>query len=147
MKPRSPLAILLGAAAVAVLALFGLLDLYQSTKLFNQQRPDPYRMGYQEPRFAEVAGMLPLEVTVGYISNLDLTDLKGATAFSGTQYGLAPRRVVPYDDPAAGIFVVGNFTVDVESSEITSRIAREKGMRVVRNFDAGVVLFRKEVRQ
>jgi len=138
------MALAAGAAVVAVLVLYGLLDFYQSTKQFNQERPDLYRMGYQEPRFAEVATMLPLDANVGYISNLEFNDIKGAAAFAGAQYALAPRRVVPYNDPSAGPLVVGNFTVDVESSEITSRIAREKGMRVVRNFDAGVVLFRKE---
>lgn len=131
-------------AAVAALSLYALLDQYQSTQIYNEQRPDPYRIGYQEPRFAEVGKALPPGGVVGYISNLELTDLRGASAFIGAQYALAPRTLVPYDRPGAGPLVLGNFSADVETSDVSSRIAREKGLRVVRDFDAGVVLFRKE---
>ncbi|MCW5977496.1 MAG: hypothetical protein KIT09_05440 [Bryobacteraceae bacterium] len=144
MTPRSSLVVNSALAAVALLSLYSLLDLYQATKFYNQQQPDPYRIGYQAPRFAEAMKMLPPDAVVGYVSNLDFGEIRGSSAFFGAQFALAPRIVVPNDHPASGPLVLGNFSADVETSDISSRLAREQGLRVVRDFDAGVVLFRKE---
>jgi hypothetical protein len=138
---------LLAAGATVLLSLSALLDLYQATTAYNAKNPDPFRIGYQEPRFREVGSQLPLDEPVGYVSDLEFTELRGAAAFFGAQYALAPRILVPYDHPRAGRFTVGNFSAEVNLPDVTSRLAREKGLRVVRAWDNGVVLFRNRERR
>jgi hypothetical protein len=133
--------VLAALAALIWLAFSAQLGLYEATIRFNRQNPDPYRISYQEPRFREAAALLPLEQPVGYLSNLELNELRGAAAFFGAQYALAPRILIPFPDPRAGRFVVGNFSAEVELSDATSRLAREHNLRVVRAFDNGVVIF------
>ena len=147
MKPRSPLVVLPAVGAVALLCLFAALEYYRATKLINKRSPDPYRVGYQERHFREAAGMLPVDAVVGYISNVESDSIPGAAAFFGAQWVLAPRIVVPHDNPRATEFVVGNFSADVETADFTSKIVRDTGMRVVRDFGSGVVLFRKGERE
>ncbi len=147
MKPRSSLAVLFGVGAVALLSLIAALDYYRYTTLVNARTPDPYRIGYQEPRFREVGEMLPVDSVVGYVSNLEFQGVRGAAAFFGAQYALAPRILVPYTSPQATDLVLGSFSADVETSDIASELTRDKGMHVVRDFDAGVVLFRKGERE
>jgi hypothetical protein len=142
MPRRSSLLALLACGACVLLSLSAVLDLYQGTAEHNAQQPDPFRIGYQEPRFREVAAQLPLDQPVGYVSNLAFPELRGSAAFFGAQYGLAPRILVPFDHPRAGPFTIGNFSADVELADITSHLAREKGFRVIRALDSGVVLFR-----
>lgn len=141
MRRGSTFLPLVAASAIVLLSLWALLDLYQATTAYNAKNPDPFRIGYQEPRFREVSAHLPLGEPVGYVSNLELTELRGAAAFFGAQYALAPRILVPFDHPRAGRFTVGNFSAEIDLADITSRLAREKGLRVIRAWDNGVVLF------
>ena len=144
MKPRAPLVVLPAVALVALLCLFAALEYYGARTVASNRLPV---IGDQERRFREVAEMLPVDAVVGYISNLDSDDISGAAAFFGAQWALAPRIVVPYDSPRATEFVVGNFSADVEAADFTSRVTRDTGMHVVRDFDSGVVLFRKGERE
>jgi hypothetical protein len=143
MKSRSPIVIAFGVGAVALLSLFAALDYYRVTIQTNEQRPDPYRIGYQEPRFREVIEMLPVDAVIGYLSDVEFETLQGAAAFFGAQYALAPRILVPHTSPHAKDLVLGNFSTDVE----ISAIAKEHRVHVVRSFEAGVVLFRKGERK
>jgi hypothetical protein len=138
---------LVAAGATVLLSLSALLDLYRVTAAYNAQNPDPFRIGYQEPRFREAASQLPLSEPVGYVSNLEFSELRGSAAFFGAQYALAPRILVPYEHPRAGRFTIGNFSAEVDLADVTSRLAREKGLRVIRAFDNGVVLFRTPERR
>lgn len=132
----------LAALAVVIWLVFSAqLGLYEATVRFNKQNPDPYRISFQEPRFREAAAILPLEEPVGYTSNLELNELRGAAAFFGAQYALAPRILIPFPDERAGRFVLGNFSAEVELADATSRLAREHNLKVVRAFDNGVVIF------
>lgn len=147
MKPRSPLVVLPAVALVALLCLFAALEYYRATTVAIRRLPDPFRVGYQEQHFREVAGMLPADAVVGYISNAPFDSFPGAAAFFGAQWALAPRIVVPHDNPRATEFVVGNFSAGVETADIISKIARDMDMHVVRDLDSGVVLFRKGERE
>lgn len=141
MPARSSPWVLAALAVVIWLAFSAQLSLYEAAIRFNRQTPDPYRIGFQEPRFREAAALLPLEEPVGYLTNLELSELRGAAAFFGAQYALAPRILIPFPDERAGRFVLGNFSAEVELADATSRMAREHGLRVVRAFDNGVVIF------
>ena len=136
MESRSSLPVLIGVGAVAVLSLFAAMEHYRTTALFNERRPDLYRIGFQEPRFREVLKDIPEDAVVGYVSDLPFEDIRGSTAFFGAQYALAPRIVVDSDHPAAVDLVLGNFTPAGERPE-------PEGMHVVREYDDGVILYRK----
>ena len=137
----------IACAVVAVVCLFGAMDYYRKTSTRNEQRPDYYRVGYQEDRFRPVAEMVPEDEVVGYVSNVEFDTTAGGAAFFGAQYVLAPRIVVGFDNPAAGKYVLGNFSADAETSEVTSEFTRNRNARVVRDFDAGVVLFERKGEQ
>ena len=144
MKPRSPIVIGIGAGAAALLCLMAALEYYRSTTVYNEEFPDPYRIGFQEDRFREAGEMIPEDAVIGYISNEDIASVRGSAAYFGAQWALTPRIVVPHASQYVTDLVLGNFSANVETAEITSKIAREQNWQVVRDFDAGVVLFRKE---
>ncbi len=134
----------IACAVVALLSLFAAMEYYRRTSVRNEQQPDYYRIGFQEERFRQVAEMLPEEAVVGYVSNLNFDSVAGSAAFLGAQYVLAPRIIVGHQNPAATNYILGNFSAAVETSDMSSEFARANNARVVRDFDAGVVLFRKE---
>lgn len=140
MKSRSSIPVLLGAIAVAVLSFFSVTDYWRFTTAYNEKNPDAYRIGFQAPRFRAVAAEVPPNAVLGYISNLDFNDLKGSTAFFGAQYALTPRILVPWGSEHATGLVLGNFSAEIDPESY----AVSHGMRLVRNFGAGVFLFRKE---
>ena len=134
----------MACAVVAVVCLFAAMDYYRKTSTRNEQRPDFYRVGYQEERFRPVAAMVPESEVMGYVSNLDFDTTAGGAAFSGAQFVLAPRLVVGFDDPVAGEYTLGNFSAEAETSDVTSDFTRNRNARVVRDFDAGVVEFSEQ---
>ncbi len=146
LPARSSPWLLAALAAVIWLAFSAQLGLYEATVRFNKQNPDPYRISFQEPRFQDAAALLPLEEPVGYVSNLELNEVRGVAAFFGAQYALAPRILIPFPDDRAGRFVLGNFSPEVELADATSRLAREHNLKVVRAFDSGVVVFENSKR-
>ena len=140
MKPRSSGVVLTGVGLVAILSLFAALDYWHAVTSYNEEFPDPYRIGYQQPRFREAAKAIPVDAVVGYISNLEFGDIQGSAAFFGTQYALTPRIVMPFDSPQVQDLVVGNYSTKVDAADV----ARQNHMSVVKDFGAGVILFRKE---
>ena len=130
-------------AVVGLLGCYAALDYYGRTRAANRKSPDFYRIGVQEPRFREIAKEFPEDAIVGYISDVDTDTVIGGTAFFGAQYVLTPRVLVDWDDPESGELVLGNFADEAQLADTLSRLARDHGLRVVREFEAGVVLFRK----
>ena len=139
MKSRSPILIALGAGVTTLLVLFAAMDFWSRTQDYNRRSPDPYKIGFQEPRFRIAAAAIPEDAVLGYISNLDRDSLEGSTAFFGCQYALTPRILVPADSEFAREFVLGNFSDSTDPASF----AAERGMSVVQDFGLGVVLFRK----
>lgn len=143
MKPLPPMVVAGAAAAVALLCLFTVMGYYGASVTLLKEQSDPYRMRYQKPRFAEVAEELPMDAVVGYVSNLSIDDPRGEVAFFGARYAVAPRLMVPHNSEATEEFVVGNFSADTQVQLEVARLATEGGLELVRDFGAGVLLFRK----
>jgi len=131
---------LAGAAVVAILSLSAALDYWQVITTYNEQYPDPYRIGFQGPRFRAAAAAIPVDAVIGYISNLEFSDIRGSVAFFGAQYALTPRILMAIGDSRAGDLVLGNYSTQVDAAQV----ARAHHLSVVKDFGAGVILFRRE---
>jgi hypothetical protein len=143
VKPLPSVVVAGAAGAVALLALVSALNQYRLTVALNDSDPDPYRIQYQKPRFAEAIAEIPADAVVGYVSNLDPAGVRGMVAFFGTQYGIAPRLLLPYEIERAEEFVIGNFSADVQTDAEVKRLTGDGQLELVRDFGAGVALFRK----
>lgn len=101
----------------------------------------PDEISAYERRFQELRTVLPRGGTVGYLGHPDLrTALPGQglarlhfRRFLLTQYALAPVLLIQSTDPE---FVVGNF----DSRAVPPA---PRGLRLIRDFGDGVVLFRR----
>ncbi len=129
----------LGVGLVAILSLFAALDYWQITTRYNKAYPDVYRIGFQDARFREVVAAVPDDAVLGYISDADFATIRGSSAFFGAQYALTPRILVPYKSPHARDLILGNYSKKVDPAQV----ARKRGFELLKDFGAGVILFRK----
>jgi hypothetical protein len=137
-KPASEGRALAGVMLVAVLAMLASLNSYQISSKVAEQYPDPYGVVAAEGRFAAALEMLPRTATIGYISDLPLTETAGSTAFVAAQYVLAPRGLVLADRQKTE-WAVGNFA---RPGDFAAKGA-EAGFTLVRDFGSGVVVYRR----
>jgi hypothetical protein len=122
---------ILGLAIAAILSLYSTLDFYGKQTERNKTQKDSYQIGAQEQRFEALKRELGANAVAGYVS-----DLSDAGILLSTQYALAPVLLVdnvPYQ------FVVGNFSRPTDYSEF----GRARHLVLVKDFGAGVILFRK----
>lgn len=104
-----------------------------------RDNPDSYKIEEQQSRLAGVAELLPLDATVGYISDVPFGNADGQVYFFVTQYVLAPRLVVEETSSQRQRWVVGNF---LKRPDI-SQLEREHGLKLVKSFGRGVYLFER----
>jgi hypothetical protein len=137
---------------VLALAVAGALNYYHSVDERNRAYQDPwatYMIGIGPERFRGVIAMVPPEAVVGYVSDLpdlfNLPDLlsseksrRGAVWSAQAWYALAPRLVIPHQNPKNQDWILGNFSKPVDLAQIE----RENRITLVRDFGAGVVVFR-----
>jgi hypothetical protein len=95
-------------------------------------------VGEQEDRLAPVRAELPAESILGYFSDVRIGESGGSALLYQTMYAMAPRLVAP--DPARHKLelVLGSFhrRPDLE------QLKREQGLTLIKDFGAGVRLFR-----
>lgn len=104
-----------------------------------RDNPDSYKIEEQQARLAGVAELLPLDATVGYISDVPFGNADGQVYFFVTQYVLAPRLVVEETPSQRQRWVVGNFLKRPD----TGQIEREHGLKLVKSFGRGIYLFER----
>jgi hypothetical protein len=122
---------ILGLSAAALLSFYGTLDFYGKQIERNKNQKDSYRVGEQEQRFEALKRELGSNGVVGYVS-----DLSDAGILLSAQHALAPVLLV---DNEPHQFVVGNFSRPLDYSEF----GRARKLVLVKDFSAGVILFRK----
>jgi len=137
MKPAPAGWMLGGSAVVAALALWGVLSFSTATEAMSTTAADVYRISDQQWRFQQVSEALPAHGIIGYVS--DQTGVQAQAMLLGAQYILAPRVLVELKNRPESPWVIGNFAKQLDIAEF----GREHGIRPVRDFGAGVVLFRK----
>jgi hypothetical protein len=129
-------AVLLAAA----LSLWAAVQ-YVDTESDRQRKlPDRFRVAHQYARFVDFRVIVPEDAILGYLNDLPADDAVGSSMFFAAQYVLAPRllqKTGSYD------MVLGNFTRPADFAAL----GRKHGLRIVRDFGKGVVLFRREQAQ
>jgi hypothetical protein len=138
-KAIYPWPVLLAIVAVTALSLWGALDFYRSVTLFYRSHGDPYGLLLQETRFRQVDRMLPPGITVGYVSDVPVSNVRGNAAFNGAQYVLAPRLVVELAAGHKPEWVLGNFS-KVGNYQTIAQVLQ---LTIVKDFGSGIVVFRR----
>ena len=97
-------------------------------------------MARQQARYAVVRADLPALSVVGYYSDVPTGTREGDVAFFATLYSLAPHLVVEEVRGRRPELVIGNFSKMPD----LGRLERERGLKLVKNYHGGVMLFRWE---
>lgn len=130
---RYPSSVTFGVAGATLLFLWGVWVFPEYERLRWSSSRDPYYVVAQGTRLEGVRASVPENAVVGYLSD------SGNPRLLTSAYALAPRLVQP---GAGQDWVVGDFA----RWEDLAAVGRQHGLRVVRDFGNGVVLFRKENR-
>jgi hypothetical protein len=79
----------------------------------------------------------PPKAVLGYISDLP-EEGAGAIWFAGARHALAPRLLVPLQNPQKQDWILGNFSKSVDLHQIET----QNQLQLVRDFGSGVAVFR-----
>ncbi len=124
-------------AAAAALSLWGVIVYFGFETAYQKQSRDPYQVGAQAARFEGVRAAIPEGAVLGYLTDLEPENMTAWSAFNAARYVLAPRLL---RQDAAEPQVLGNFSHPLDYAAF----GRSHGLRLERDFGAGVVLFRRE---
>jgi len=129
---------LLQRAGLALAVLLCLLGARNAANAIRQLSSDASFIEVQVQRLRVLEPALPEHAVAGFLTDLPKGSDQETWALYTTQYALAPRLVIPYPSSRRCDWVIGNFTQPVD----LERIARENKLRLIRDYDGGVVLFR-----
>ena len=132
-----PPVVKIGVAAAALLSLWGAVQYFGFETGFQKQNRDPYQIAATAARLEGIRASLPANAELGYLTDLEPGGVADSAMFNGAQYFLAPRLLNKDADRPQ---VLGNFSRPVDYGAI----GRQHGLRIERDFQNGVVLFRKE---
>ena len=132
-----PLRVKLGVALAALLSLWGSIEYFGFESAYQKQSRDPYQIAAQAARLDGVRSLVPESAILGYLTDLKPDEVAASAMFNGAQYILAPR-ILRQDTQQTQ--VLGNFAHPVDYGAIGA----QRGLRIERDFQNGVVLFRKE---
>ena len=124
--------------AVVLLSLWSTRNFYRFTNDRVRGNADVYLIAAQDRRFREAAFQVCAARTAGYISDQSADVQLGEVMYLRTRYGVAPCLVTEQSVNPQRL-VLGNFSRPVD----LARFANEHGLKVVRDFGGGVVLFKK----
>jgi hypothetical protein len=140
MKQPSSGQVLTACAAVALLALWSMVDFYASTAQLTEPGADVYKVGDQAPRFQDLMSALPPTAIVGYVSDVPSGQTLSAALYSSAQYTFAPRLVTDQPSHPAPEWVIGNFSKPLN----VDQFGQKRGLTLVKDFGNGVVLYRNQ---
>ncbi len=132
-----PPGVKIGVAAAALLSLWGTVQYFGFETGYQKQNRDSYQIAAQAARLEGVRASLPSTAELGYLTDLEPGGTAASAMFNGAQYVLAPRLL---HQDANQPQVLGNFSRPGDFAAI----GRQHGLRIERDFQNGVVLFRKE---
>jgi hypothetical protein len=121
----------------ALFALWGTVEFLAFEVNFHQRNPDQFGISKQLPRFEALRDTLPQDAIIGYVSDLKKGTLQADSMFGAAQYALAPR-ILQWGPEYR--WVLGNFA----NGEQAENWAGQRGLRIQRRFDAGLILFSRE---
>lgn len=126
--------------AVGVLAVFGALNSYDTSRTYAAQYPDLYGGARAELRFEPALSRIPRDAEVGYITDLNPAQSAYASALLAAQYAVAPRLVIELNTSKRPDWAVGNFS----KPQNFAAAGDAKGYSVVEDFGNGVILYRRK---
>jgi hypothetical protein len=129
---------------VAILAVLGAHNSYQTSSDYAAQYPDQYGGARAEVRFAPLIARIPANAEVGYFTDLDPSQALAGGVFLAAQYAVAPRLLVDLlvnpDTKDKPEWAVGNFS----KPQDYAAAGEARGYGLVEDFGSGVVLFRRK---
>ncbi len=125
---------------VAVLAISGALNSYQTSVEYARQFPDAYGGERAKDRFRAVLEKIPEAAELGYFSDIDPNNAASASAFLAAQYAAAPRLVMFVDEKNRPELAVGNFS---RAGDFVAA-GESRGYGFVTDFGNGVVFYRRK---
>jgi len=150
VTPSSRALVVATYGIVALLSLLNLRGLREQTQA-PITSPDPFGVLRQEERFRGVIAMLPAVSQVGYLPEPDVDAFTAETDLLGARDAFAPRMLVQQAESPQQL-VIGDFSGAANpsvkpGSSTTARFASVYasvyGLRVVRDFGDGIVLFER----
>jgi hypothetical protein len=138
--PRYSARAQIGVGVVLVLAVLATWNYYRVASAYARAYPDEFMVGLQQSRLRELDAELPRDGTLGYVTDLTHESNEESTAFLGALYLLAPRMLIRADHPLKPELILGNFFRPVDPAQY----AAAHHLRVVKVYNPGVVLFRRE---
>ncbi len=125
---------------VAILAVLGARNSYQTSGDYSAQYPDLYGGVRDEIRFAPLLARIPANAEVGYFTDLDPAQALAGGVFLAAQYAVAPRLLVNLDAQNKPEWAVGNFS----KPQDFAAAGEARGYSMVEDLGNGVVLFRRK---
>ena len=126
-----------GVAAAVALSMWGVIEYFGFEAAWQKQSRDPYQIAAQSSRLAGAAAAVPDSAVLGYTTDLEPGSVAALAMFNAAQYALTPRLIL---QNAAQPRVLGNFARPADYAAI----GRRYGLLLERDFQNGVVLFRKD---
>lgn len=126
--------------ASAALAVLGAIQYWGAETAFQRDSRDVYKIADQTARLGGFRAAVPADAILGYVTDVPSESTVGSTMFFAAQYALAPRLLQKTDTLD---LVLGNFT----KPDDYGTVGKQHGLRIVRDFGNGIVLFRREAKQ
>jgi hypothetical protein len=125
---------------VAVLAVYGALNSFETSAEYAKQYPDAYGGERAKDRFRAEYEKVPVTAELGYFTDIDPSQPAYASAFLAAQYAGAPRLLVFVDGAHRPELAMGNFSRPGDFVEA----GESRGYGVVQDFGNGVVLYKRK---
>ncbi len=129
-----------GAGLVFLLSLSAAIAYLNGEAETARQVPDPWAIARQVERFAPLRMDLPAPTVLYYLTDVPADDNRSSTLFFGTAYALAPHVVTDAKRAEDSEMVVGSF----QRRPDLARLESERGLKLVKDYGQGVMLFRRE---
>jgi hypothetical protein len=127
-----------GVALAAALSMWGVVEYFGFETGYQKLSRDPYHVAAQAARLEGVSAVVPDDAVLGYITDLEPGSPSAWAMFNAAQYILAPRILL--QNNAAQTRVLGNFARLADFGALGQR----QGLSIERDFQNGIVLFRKD---
>ena|ERR1700722_19565385 len=126
-----------GVAGAILLSTWGAVQYFGFESGYEKAFRDPYQVLVQTQRLADARAAIPEDAVLGYVTDLEPGSLVASSIFNISLYALAPRMLKPDTNET---LVLGNFSHPLDYADV----GRRQGLRIERDFQNGIILFRKE---
>jgi hypothetical protein len=126
-----------GVAAAILLSTWGAVQYFGLESGYRQRSRELYQLVSQGDRLDGARAAIPEDAVVGYVTDLEAGSVLASSIFNITQYALAPRLLRPDTNETLAL---GNFSRPLDYAAT----GRQHGLRVERDFQNGIILYRKE---